>query len=212
MQIISCISQKGGVGKSVIARLLARELAAAEYSVRIADLDVQQATSTRWIGTRLENGHKPDIAGAFYKSVGEAIRDAGEATDVLIIDGKPLADAQATEAAKKSDLVVLPSGASVDDLRPTVQLMHALLGAGVPAQRMLVVLVSSMTPSTEYDARAVLENAGIRVAAKSLRKLPSYEVALGQGQAPSEARGRSEIRAEAAAVAEEIFKALQGDQ
>lgn len=211
MQIISCISQKGGVGKSVLARLLAREIAAAEYSVHIADLDVQQATSTRWITTRLENGHKPEITGSFYNSVSTAIRDAKD-VEVLIFDGKPSADAQATEVAKKSDLIVLPSGASLDDLRPTVQLMHALLAAGVPASRMLVVLVSSMTPSTEFDARSVLESAGIRVAAKALRKLPSYEVALGQGQAPSEARGRAEIRAEAAAVAEEIFNALQEDK
>jgi len=208
MQIIACISQKGGVGKSVITRLLARELAAADFVVKIADLDVQQATSTRWIGTRLENGHKPDISGAFYKTVGEALRDAGE-TEIMIFDGKPVADQQATEVAKKADLIVLPSGASVDDLRPTVQLMHALLGAGVPAKRMIVVLVSSMTPATEADARAVLENAGIRVAARALRKLPSYEVALGQGQSPSEARGRADVRKEAADVAEEIYKALQ---
>ena len=207
MFIIGCISQKGGVGKSVLARLLARELTASGYRAKIADLDVQQATSTRWIGTRLENGHQPEIEGAFYKTVGEAVRDSS-GSEVLIFDGKPVADQQATEVAKKANLVVLPTGASVDDLRPTVQLMHALLKAGVPAPRILVVLVSSMTPATEADARAVLENAGIRVAKHALRKLPSYEVALGQGLSPSEARGPAHIREEAAAVAEEVAQVL----
>ncbi|MBA3922086.1 MAG: ParA family protein, partial [Nostocaceae cyanobacterium] len=45
---IGVVSQKGGVGKSTIARLLAREYAAAGWDVKIADLDIAQATSTNW--------------------------------------------------------------------------------------------------------------------------------------------------------------------
>lgn len=37
--IISLISQKGGVGKSALARLLAVEVARARWAVKIADLD-----------------------------------------------------------------------------------------------------------------------------------------------------------------------------
>ena len=38
--IIGVVSQKGGMGKSTIARLIARELAAQDWEVKIGDLDI----------------------------------------------------------------------------------------------------------------------------------------------------------------------------
>jgi chromosome partitioning protein len=38
--IIAMVSQKGGIGKSTLSRLIAREYANAGWSVKIADLDV----------------------------------------------------------------------------------------------------------------------------------------------------------------------------
>jgi len=38
--IIAIASQKGGVGKSTLARLIAREYAQAKWNVKIADLDI----------------------------------------------------------------------------------------------------------------------------------------------------------------------------
>ena len=46
--LVGVISQKGGVGKSTLARLIAREYAAAGWDVKIADLDISQGTSTDW--------------------------------------------------------------------------------------------------------------------------------------------------------------------
>jgi cellulose biosynthesis protein BcsQ len=48
MAIIALISQKGGVGKSALARLLAVEFLRAGWAVKIADLDTMQGTSTKW--------------------------------------------------------------------------------------------------------------------------------------------------------------------
>ena len=53
MIIISFISQKGGVGKSTLTRALAREAAAGEMSVKVADLDTDQATVVDWHRLRL---------------------------------------------------------------------------------------------------------------------------------------------------------------
>ena len=49
--IVSFISQKGGVGKSTLARALAA-VAAYGMRVRLADLDAQQATVIEWERTR----------------------------------------------------------------------------------------------------------------------------------------------------------------
>lgn len=202
MYVIGCIAQKGGVGKSAVAGLLAREFAQAEYIARIADMDIQQQTSVRWVTDRLENGHGPKVEASFYKSVKEALREAADA-DVLIFDGKPLADAQTSEIALRSDLVVLPTGVSVNDLRPTVQLVHALLEAKVNPKKIVVVLLSQMTAAEESDARGLLERAGLTVAKNAIKVLPIYRAALNNGQALSEARHKDSA-AKAAAVAEEL--------
>lgn len=38
--VVSFVSQKGGIGKSTLARLVAREYANADWAVKIADLDI----------------------------------------------------------------------------------------------------------------------------------------------------------------------------
>ncbi|MGI4794611.1 MAG: AAA family ATPase, partial [Janthinobacterium lividum] len=52
--IIGLISQKGGVGKSTLARAIAREAAANGLKVKLADLDTQQGTSSNWHRRRLD--------------------------------------------------------------------------------------------------------------------------------------------------------------
>ena len=59
--IISLISQKGGVGKSAIARLLAVEYIRAGWSVKIADLDTMQGTVTKWRVRRDQAKLTPEI-------------------------------------------------------------------------------------------------------------------------------------------------------
>lgn len=51
--IVAFVSQKGGVGKSTLARAVAREFQANGFAVKLADLDVQQATTTSWHTRRL---------------------------------------------------------------------------------------------------------------------------------------------------------------
>lgn len=48
--IIGMVSQKGGVGKSTLARMMAREFVAGGLTTKIADLDTQQQTCTHWAG------------------------------------------------------------------------------------------------------------------------------------------------------------------
>jgi cellulose biosynthesis protein BcsQ len=45
MKIIACLSQKGGGGKSTLARVLAVELTKQKKNILLIDLDIQQKTS-----------------------------------------------------------------------------------------------------------------------------------------------------------------------
>ena len=53
--IVGFVSQKGGVGKSTLARALATVAAEAGIKVKIADLDPQQQTIARWEERRAAN-------------------------------------------------------------------------------------------------------------------------------------------------------------
>ena len=123
--IISCVAQKGGVGKSTLARLIAREYAANEWQVKIADMDLQQGTSYSWHQRRLQAGITPVLSVEQFNSVESALR-AAQAVDLLVFDGAPAADRQTREIAAQSDLVIIPTSLSLDDLEPTVRLAHAL--------------------------------------------------------------------------------------
>ena len=84
--VIGMISQKGGVGKSTLARMMAREFVAGGMTAKIADLDTQQQTCTHWAGRRAESGLAPEVQVQGFASVRSAMEEAGR-FDVVILDG-----------------------------------------------------------------------------------------------------------------------------
>tara|TARA_R100000234_G_scaffold119425_1_gene102313 strand:+ start:2944 stop:3597 length:654 start_codon:yes stop_codon:yes gene_type:complete len=123
--VISLLAQKGGVGKSTLARLVAREYAANNWTVKIADMDLGQGTAYAWHQRRLQAGTMPVLSVEQFGSVKSALK-ASEAVDLLVFDGAPAADRQTRQIAEHSDLVVIPSGVALDDLEPTVRLANVL--------------------------------------------------------------------------------------
>ena len=134
--VVAFVSQKGGVGKSTLSRALAREAAAGGLSVKVADLDTQQGTSVDWHRTRLQAGIEPVVSVEAFRTAAQALAVASS-FDLLIIDG-PARTSQATlEIAKAANLVVQPTGPSLDDLRPAVREFHALVKEGVPIKLLI---------------------------------------------------------------------------
>jgi chromosome partitioning protein len=185
--VIALVSQKGGVGKSTLARALAREAAAGGLRVKIADLDTQQGTSVDWHRTRMDAGIEPVVSAEAFKTAAQALAIADH-FDVLVIDG-PARTSQATlEIARVADLVVQPTGASLDDLRPAVREFHALVKAGVPKERLAFALNRIGTDAEEADARAYLAEAGYAVLNGCLVERPAYRKAQNEGRAVTETR------------------------
>jgi chromosome partitioning protein len=158
--IIGLLSQKGGVGKSTVARLIARELAVGGMRVKIADLDIQQATSYHWAKRRASATIEPDIRIETFSNVKTALAEAPQ-FDALIIDGAPHASRDTRDIARAADLVVIPTGLSLDDLYPTVLLAHDLRKEGVPASRIAIALCRVSDSEREIEAaRAYVREAG----------------------------------------------------
>lgn len=60
-----------------------------------------------------------------YRSVGDAIADYNKGEmHLLIFDGAPAASKTKLQIAKSSQLILLPTGISLDDLEPKVRLAH----------------------------------------------------------------------------------------
>src|SRR5271165_3947781 len=115
--LIGMVSQKGGVGKSTLARLIAREYANAGWTVKIADVDVSQGTSFNWQARRLQHRIEPAIAVERFGTVEQALKQKNH-YDLLILDGPPHSTAGTLRIAQEADLLVLPTGLALDDLEP----------------------------------------------------------------------------------------------
>ena len=184
--IISLISQKGGVGKSALARLLAVEITKAGWSAKIADLDPAQGTSTKWKARRDMAGLSPDVAVEKFRTVERALKEA-ERYDLMILDGPAHAEQGGRVMAKASDLVILPTGYSLDDMEPQIEAAYELEDSGIdPVRIVLVFCRAKGSDSEDKAARAYLHKARMNVLAPIFPELASIRQGHAEGRAASE--------------------------
>lgn len=152
--IIGVVSQKGGVSKSTLARLLVREFAVIGWKAKIADMDISQGTSFNWASRRLQNHIHPEIPVQQYGSVSKAIVDA-VSLDLLVFDGAPHSTTGtkeiAKEIAKESDMIVIPTGLTLDDLEPAVLLAHELVKSGADRKKIVLTLTRTGESKSELQ-------------------------------------------------------------
>lgn len=212
MLVVGCASQKGGVAKSALARLLAREFAERGRRVLLADLDVLQATSFEWARRRGEAGHRPAIPVERFETVRLALKRARQAgADCLVLDARGFADPQTLEVAKAADAILIPSGLAVDDLLPAVRLAHELTLAGVPRARIGLALCRAGDAETEVsEAMRYVTDAGYRCLAKAWPERAGYRRAHDEGRVATEARHPS-LRAKAHDFASAAITFIESD-
>ena len=185
--VVSVVSQKGGVGKSTVARMTAREFAAHDWTVKIADLDISQGTSFNWRSRRLQDGLEPDVSVELYGNVRKALAEA-DRYDLLIIDGAPHATQSTKEAAQKSDLVIIPTGLSLDDMQPSVLLAHELVKT---LERKRIVFALSRVGDSEaelLESRDYLKQSGYEVLDGAIPEQVAYRRAMDKGRTVTETR------------------------
>jgi chromosome partitioning protein len=207
-RVIGFISQKGGVGKSTLARALAREAAASGLSVKLADLDIQQATSVNWHRRRLEQGIETRISVEAYKTAAQAI-GAGQSFDMLVVDGPGRSSSGSLDIARSADLVVQPTGASLDDLEPAVLVFHELVRHGIAHERLAFALCRTGTAVEEQETRAYLGRAGYTVLNGSIPERPALRQAQNNGFAITETRYHSLVQ-RADMVLQDIVDRMHG--
>ncbi|RHZ36197.1 ParA family protein [endosymbiont GvMRE of Glomus versiforme] len=183
MTIIAFISQKGGVGKSTLARALAVEAQKQKLSVLLADCDQQQATSYQWLQLRKKSKFKVEI----FPTAQQALREANK-YDLTIIDGPARTSHATLEIAQKANLVIQPTGASRDDLIPAVKEFNALVKAEVSKKKLLFVLTRLSTPAEAKAIQNYLKNAGYHYSSFYLMEKTSYKQAQNEGKSITETK------------------------
>jgi chromosome partitioning protein len=186
MKIASFVGQKGGVGKSTLARVLAVAAARQNYKVLLGDFDLEQLSCIEWSATRLRNGIEPDIEARAFKSL-KKLRKSVEGFDLVVVDARGLADELTTDIGQESDVVFLPTGTSMDDLRPTLALARRLSKSRKAGNKIVIVLSKVGKSKRLLDiAIAVIEESGFEVLDNIWPERDGFQADLDIGKAGSE--------------------------
>jgi chromosome partitioning protein len=208
--IIGFVSQKGGVGKSTLARATAVALSKDGFRVRLCDLDTQQGTSIEWYRQRLNSGGKPLASVEYYGTVKQALQnglDVNPAFDFLVVDAPGRSSAATIELAQQAHLVIQPATGTLDDLRPGVLLFHELLKNKVLPARMLFALTRTSSDHEEALAKDYIKAGGYTVLNATLPDSPGYKHAQNEGLSVIETRWDS-LNQKAQALIDEVFNTL----
>lgn len=197
MFVCACISQKGGAGKSTLAIHLAVEATRRGYETAIIDLD-PQGTAEAWGDWR--QGIAPIVIPAKSGNLAKTLKQAEEAgADIVVIDTPPLAQADASAAARAADLVLVPCRPRAFDLhavRITASLVEitrkpafAVFNGGHPSA------------STGYaEPEEVMRSLGLDVAPFRLADRAPFHQATMTGQAAQELEPNGRAAQEIAAA------------
>lgn len=148
-RLIVVAAQKGGAGKTTLARNLALAFAEAGKPAALIDLDPQGSLTAWW--NRRGRDAPPLLTGqaADLPRLLEALAGAG--VELLIADTPPAASAWIGHALRLASLVVVPCRPSPDDLDalgPTLDLLEA-------ARAPFLAVVTQAKPKTRLALEAV---------------------------------------------------------
>ncbi len=175
--VVSFAGQKGGTGKSMLSQAFAVKSAKEGKKVLLADLDVGQRTSHEWAEARMNNEHTPYVKAVVVEPVRHedfGLMHLKKDCDVLIVDAPGWSDEKTLMLAAYSDIMVLPTGASTADLRPTIRLMHELVRRGITEDRIFTALCRVKSASEIKFAREYVKEAGYKTLPGMLRDMPTF--------------------------------------
>jgi chromosome partitioning protein len=184
--VVAFVGQKGGVGKSTLARALATSAMRAGLVVKMVDLDPQQATITIWAHARDRYKVSPSIKVDTFLSVKDALAST-QMDDFVIIDTPGGIGDAIAEIAVRATLLVQPTSPSIDDLYPAVFVFQALERVGISRDKFAFALCRTLADDEASDARAYLGGLGYTILTGDIPEHLDYRKAMNQGRAITEA-------------------------
>ena len=195
MRTFSLISQKGGAGKSTLARQLAVIAGEGDPSILI-DRDPQATTSKWWTRRQtLEPAcERPDLLNCEGQNLPSVIAALKRKPGTLLIDTRPAVGEPEAEAARVADLVIVPVRPSPDDLEAVVDTLKILRRI---ERKAVIVVNAAKTEGRAVQARAALSRYPVQVCPHHIADRTVYLDASFDGRGVGEMKGSAARDAEA---------------
>lgn len=206
-KVITIAQQKGGSGKTTLAVTLAVALTRAGKSVALLDTDPQGSLG-RWFMARREALGAGGMAFSTASAWGVAYEceKLRSDADFVIIDTPPKVDADLRPALREADIVLIPVASSHVDLWATEGVLDLARRENKAALIVLNRARAGTRLGTEVAAAAAALD--VPVAEAQLANRVIYAETLGQGLSATEGRASVQVRAEVAALLDEVLRAL----
>jgi len=200
MKTLAILSRKGGAGKTTVALHLAVVAAASGRRVALVDMDPQRSAADWWRSREAETPELVEADPGHLADVAKAAKAAG--VDLLVVDTRPSAEADALEAATVADLALIVCKPSILDLRAVAATVETVGRTKTPG-RILINQAPPARGSSEaaivQEARGALEGYGLPLAPVILHARAAYHSALIDGRAVNElepsGKAAGEVRA-----------------
>ena len=182
MQVLAILAQKGGVGKSMLARSLAVQ--GLLDGVRAAILDADpQGTVVAW--SRRRQSPAPGVASLGALGIAEALADlAARGAQLVVIDTPPHAQPVINLAASIADAALLVTGPYPEDLEQVGVVAGIVRALGKPSG-----IVLNKTPPKAHAltlARAALAAFTMPLCPTAITQLVSHPYASAEGMTAQE--------------------------
>lgn len=212
MATLSIASAKGGCGKTTLAILLGCELALDGYKVALLDCDLNQHASAFGLKAKIPGFRVvPNVTEA---NVLSEIKRAGNDEDIVIIDLPGGSSTLALKALQRSHFVVVPTQASLPDVRDALktvaQIDDAQDLARAPIARAMVWtrLLSGFESRSARHVRESLEGQGGEIIKAALMERAAFREIHITGRVPRENDPKSTAATNITAITTEILERL----
>jgi chromosome partitioning protein len=197
MLVLTMVAQKGGVGRTMLARSLAVQGVIEGRKTAILDLD-PQGTCLLW-SQRRGSLQAPTVIGPEGRSVADRLDELRQrGADMVVIDTPPHTQPIINAALAATDAAILVTGPFPEDLEqvgPAAAMVRAL--------RLPCVLVLNKTPARSGAlalARSALATFQMPICPTAITQLHSHPYASAEGLTAQEREPRSRATDEVLAV------------
>ena len=157
MKTVAIVSQKGGSGKTTLALHLAVASSLQTRNTAVIDLD-PQASATKWADRR--EAELPVVLSAHASRLAHEISRVSETGgEIVFVDTAPHSDSAALEAAKFSDLILIPCRPAILDMEAISNTLDLVKTTRKPVS----VVMNAVAPQGHEAAEAAEAITGLDV-------------------------------------------------
>lgn len=130
MHVVAVVGQKGGIGKTTLSIHLAVAATLAGHTTLLIDLD-PQASASKWSDIR--EAESPVVISAHASRLPQVLKKAEEnSVTFVILDTPPQLESPISDAAKVSDLALIPCRPALFDIHAIEETVYRTQKENVP--------------------------------------------------------------------------------